>query len=242
MTSGDSRSRIMARVRAASAGQDGAQVEQALGALGVAPAPPLPHEDVTIAFMANVLRNRGTLAIAADRGEAVKQIASYVYQHYKSHRLVGGNDPRLAAMPWRDAGVLPRFGEIENGEYVALSYAQWGVAETGATVFLTGKHNPTRNNLLPEHHIVLIDADEILVDLECLWQEVDAAMKNGGRPRGLNCIAGPSSTADIEGQLVYGAHGPRAWHVIVLGGVTTEQLEAAQALHSGEPAAGASSH
>ncbi|PLW69734.1 LutC/YkgG family protein [Pseudohalioglobus lutimaris] len=230
----DSRSRIMSKVRGSCAGNEAAVIDQAREALGSAPSAALPHTDTCIAFMTNVLRNQGTLDVAPDRSAAVKMIAQYVYQHYRSHRLVAGNDPRLAAMPWRDGGVLPRFGELEAGEQIALSYAQWGVAETGATVFLSGKHNPSRNNFLPEHHVVLVDADSLLPDLETLWQRVNASMAQGDRPRGINCVAGPSSTGDIEGQIVYGAHGPRAWHVVLLGEVSAEQSDTARALHAGE--------
>jgi len=228
--SSESRARIMARVRGASLRQDAGAIERELDSLGVAPAAPLLHENPQIAFMARVLRNQGTLALARDRTEAVKAVGQYLYQHHRSHRLVAGNDPHLAAMPWRDGGVLPRFGELEPGEPVALSYARWGVAETGAVVTLTGKGNPNRNSLLPEQHIVLLQADNILADLEQLWEALGPEMTHNGRPRGINCIAGPSSTADVEATLVYGAHGPRAWHVVLLGEVNPDDLATAEAL------------
>ncbi|MEP5568725.1 MAG: LUD domain-containing protein [Halioglobus sp.] len=232
--SSESRSRVMAKIRGASLGQGAASIERELAELGVAPAAPLPHEDTCVAFMVNVLRNQGTLDIAKDRSDAVKSIGQYIYKHFRSHRLVAGNDPHLAAMPWRDGGVLPRFGEVEPGEPVALSYAQWGVAETGAAIILTGKSNPSRNNLLPERHLVLLDMNNLLPDLESLWRQLEPDIEAGSRPRGINCIAGPSSTADIESQLVYGAHGPRGWHVILTGGVSPEQLAAAEAIVAGE--------
>lgn len=227
--SSDSRVRIMARVRGASAGAEAAGIERELASLGVAPAAPLLHEDIRIAFMARVLKNQGTLAIAPDRSAAVRVIGQYVYEHYRSHRLVAGNDSHLAAMPWRDGGVLPRFGELEPGEPVALSWGRLGIAETGAVVTLTGKGNPAANNLLPEHHIVLLDVANIVPDLEALWSTLQPIMDREGRPRGINCIAGPSSTADVEFTLVYGAHGPRAWHVVLLGDLTGEHLAEARA-------------
>jgi L-lactate dehydrogenase complex protein LldG len=125
--------------------------------------------------------------------------------------------------------VLPRFGSLEAGEPVALSYARLGVAETGAVVTWTGRANPAANNLLPEHHIVLVDAADLVATLEQAWERTNAELEKNGRPRGINFIAGPSSTADIEGQLVYGAHGPRNWHVILLGNVPTNALELARA-------------
>lgn len=232
--SSESRSRIMARVRGASLGQGANAIEQELAGLGAAPSAPLPHEDTCIAFMVNVLGNQGSLDIARNRGEVVKAVGQYIYKHFRSHRLVAGNDPHLAAMPWRDGGVLPRFGEVEAGEPVALSYAPWAIAEIGAAVLLTGKSNPSRNNLLPEHHLVIVDVDNLLPDLESLWQRLSPELDNGNRPRGINLIAGPSSTADIEAQLVYGAHGPRAWHVIITGDISAGQLETAQAIFRGE--------
>lgn len=220
----ESRSRIMARVRHSSLGQNSTEIERELASFGVAPAASLLHEDTNIAFLAQVLKNQGTIDTAGNRTEAVKAVGQYLYQHYRSHRLVAGNDPHLAAMPWRDGGVLPRFGELEPGEPVALSYARWGVAETGAVVTLTGKANPSPNNLLPEHHIVILDTTNLVTELEQLWQVLGHEMEHQGRPRGINCIAGPSSTGDVEATLVYGAHGPRSWHVILMGDLPEEAV------------------
>jgi L-lactate dehydrogenase complex protein LldG len=225
-----SRSGIIARVRYSSRGLGVESIGHELQALGEAPAAALPCPDICAAFLANVLKNQGSVATAGNRSEAVKAVAHYLYQHYRSHRLVAGNDPHLAAMPWRDGGVLPRFGTLEPGEAVALSYARWGVAETGAVITWTGKGNPAANNLLPEHHIVLVESANLVADMEQAWVVINRAMEKTGRPRGINFIAGPSSSADIEGQLVYGAHGPRSWHVILLGDVPSTALEEARAI------------
>lgn len=226
--SNSARSDIFARLNALRRMASGERLKLDLQALGSAPAPPLPVPDVCQAFLVNVLRNRGSVDCAATRSDAVKAIGHYLYTHFRSHRLVAGHDPRLAAMPWRDAGVLPRFGSLEEGEAVALSFARLGVAETGAVVTWTGRANPAANNLLPEHHIVLVDNADLVATLEQAWERINPDMAAHGRPRGINFIAGPSSTADIEGQLVYGAHGPRNWHVIVMGKVPPNTLELAR--------------
>jgi L-lactate dehydrogenase complex protein LldG len=195
--------------------------------LGSAPPPALPCADLAEAFLANVVRNRGSIDRAVDRAAAVQAVARYLYDHYRSQRLVVSNDPRLAALPWRDAGLLPRFGATAPGEPVALSYAQLGVAELGAVVTWTGKANPSANNLLPEHHLVLVDQADLVATTEDAWQRLRAQTDGADRPRGINFIAGPSSTADIEGKLVYGAHGPRNWHLILLGELPEDILERA---------------
>jgi len=230
MTTTSARSQIFAKLRQASRGTPAGVLGRELESLGRAPAADLPTPDLCAAFLANVLKNQGSVDCAGDRSAAVKAVAHYLYQHYRSHRLVAGNDPRLAAMPWRDAGVLPRFGSVEPGEPVALSFARLGIAETGSIITWTGKANPAANNLLPEHHIVLVDSADLVASMEQAWDMINQDMEKTGRPRGINFIAGPSSTADIEGQLVYGAHGPRSWHVILMGDVPSTALEEARAL------------
>jgi L-lactate dehydrogenase complex protein LldG len=221
------RSDIFARLRDADRAS-AERIHMEREALGRAPCPAPPDPEPCQAFLINVLRNRGTVDCADNRSAAVKAIGHYLYTNFRSYRLVAGNDPRLAAMPWRDAGVLPRFGGVEEGEPVALSYARLGVVETGAIVTWTGRANPAANNLLPEHHIVLVDKADLVPTLEAAWDRINQEQAIHGRPRGVNFIAGPSSTADIEGVLVYGAHGPRQWHVILLGQVPPHTLERAR--------------
>ncbi len=224
------RSEIFAKLRQVSRNASAEAIERELQSLGRAPCAALPSSDLCTAFLANVLKNQGSVDCAGNRSEAVTAVGQYLYKHYRSHRLVAGNDPRLAAMPWRDAGVLPRFGSLEAGEPVAVSFARLGVAETGAIVTWTGRANPAANNLLAEHHIVLVDSADLVANMEQAWDRINQDMGKAGRPRGINFIAGPSSTADIEGQLVYGAHGPRSWHVILMGDVPVTVLQEARAI------------
>ena len=224
------RASIFARIRYSGSGASAVEIAAQREALGRAPAADLPGPDLPSSFLANILLNHGTVDIVGNRSEAVVAVGKYIYQHHHTHRLVAGNDPRLAAMPWRDAGVLPRFGELEAGEPVALSYARLGIAETGSVVTFTGRANPAANNLLPENHIVVVDSTDLVSDMEAAWSRIAQAMTNEQRPRGINFIAGPSSTGDIEGKMVYGAHGPRHWHVILLGEVPQSALEEARAI------------
>jgi L-lactate dehydrogenase complex protein LldG len=217
--SGSARSEIFSRLRETGRGETAENIQRERHSLGSAPAPAPPATEMCQAFILNVLKNQGSVDCASNRSEAVQAIAHYLYAHFHSYRLVAGNDSRLAAMPWRDAGVLPRFGSLQAGEPVALSFARLGVVETGAVITWTGKANPAANNFLPEHHIVLVDKNDLVPTMERAWEKIHHAVEKTGRPRGINFIAGPSSTADIEGDLVYGAHGPQRWHVILLGDV-----------------------
>jgi len=213
------RSEIFARIRHASSRASAGEIAYERERLGQSPIAKLPGTDVITAFLANVLINFGSIAVASNRSEAVKQVGSYLFEKYRSRKLLAGSDPRLAAMPWRDAGLLPRFGIAEDGEMASLSYARLGVAETGSIVTFTGKANPSANNLLVENHIVILDVEDLVTSLDEVWTRIEALPAKEQRPRGINIISGPSSTADIEMHLVMGAHGPRNWHVILLGDV-----------------------
>jgi L-lactate dehydrogenase complex protein LldG len=83
---------------------------------------------------------------------------------------------------------------------------------------------------------VLVDATRLVRDMEAAWERIRREVAKSGWPRGINFIAGPSSTADIEGKLVYGAHGPRHWHVILMGDAPAGALAEAHSLAGSTPA------
>ena len=233
----NAQTQLMGKLHRATRQATAEQIESQLTNLGSGPVPLLPAQELCEAFFINVLKNQGTVGCAANRSEAVKAIASYLHERFHTRKLVAGNDPRLAAMPWRDGGVLPRFGAAEKDHALpstpaSLSYAKLGVAETGSIVTYTGKSNPAANNLLVEDHIVLLDVADLVANLDDAWEKINAAMDENGRPRGINIISGPSSTGDIDAQLVMGAHGPRAWHVILMGEIPDEALNIARAASS----------
>ena len=102
---------------------------------------------------------------------------------------------------------------------VGLTSADYCLADT-ATLVMPAKANQARSvSLVPSTHIALIHVNQLLLDL----QELFAVLKQipGEGPRGLNrpsmnLISGPSKTADIEMSMVYGVHGPRNLHLLIL--------------------------
>ncbi len=224
------RAEILARIRQANSEppdspDNDAQRSRELTALGEAPSARLPGTGPAQSFLLNVLNNQGSIDAATDKTAAVMAVARYLREHFRTQRLVAGADPRLAALPWRDARLLPRFGAAEDGDAAALSYARLAIAETGSIILYSGREDPANNKLLPEAHLVLVDQADLVTTLEQACDRIDTDMERLGPPRGIHMISGPSSTADVELQLVKGAHGPRAWHVILVGAGAEQTLQ-----------------
>jgi L-lactate dehydrogenase complex protein LldG len=105
-------------------------------------------------------------------------------------------------------------GDDEAG----LSHAAAAVAETGTLVLASGADNPVTLSYLPETHIVVVEDKDLVGGYEGAWEKIRARFGRRVMPRTVNFVSGPSRTADIGGQLVMGAHGPRRLCVILVRG------------------------
>src|SRR5260370_5856731 len=128
-----------------------------------------------------------------------------------------GEDPRLEAMPWqRERTLEVKQGASDGNDLTAVSHAFGAVAESGTLILVSGKHNPTTLNFLPDTHIVVVGADDIAGDYEALWRKLRERFGAGAMPRTVNWITGPSRSAHIDQTLILAAHGPRRLHVLVV--------------------------
>ena len=126
-------------------------------------------------------------------------------------------DPALDGIPWDKRPLLEiRRGRAEDGD-------------PGRRHRLFRRHrrdrhadadlrpgSPTRNNFLPDTHVVVMRGDAGGRELRG-WLG-PAARREGekGMPRTVNFITGPSRTGDIEQRIELGAHGPRRLHIVLV--------------------------
>jgi L-lactate dehydrogenase complex protein LldG len=96
--------------------------------------------------------------------------------------------------------------------FIGITAANWGIAESATIVQLTRPGQPRSTSLVPAIHIAVLE----LANLVATLAEAYALMRREPDPASLVLISGPSKTADIEGSMVHGAHGPRAMHLVVL--------------------------
>jgi L-lactate dehydrogenase complex protein LldG len=101
---------------------------------------------------------------------------------------------------------------------LGLVDAHAGLAETGTLVCNSDAAHGRSVSLLPPCVFVLLRASAIVPDMMDYWrqQRPDATMAGDQLPASQVFITGPSKTADIEGELVTGVHGPGQVHVLVI--------------------------
>ena len=128
--------------------------------------------------------------------------------------IVLAPDPSLDDLPWDERPLLRiRRGRAEAGDAVSLTPCFAAIAETGTLMLISGAATPTTLNFLPDTHIVLVHADQVVAAYEDGWDRLRSA---GAMPRAVNFITGPSRTGDIEQRIELGAHGPRRLHIILV--------------------------
>ena len=177
------------------------------------------HGEKAIALLTDMLEGQGA---QVSRANTLDEIAELVADYLRKNNLPAefrtGTDDLLADIPWEKAPSLTRhFGPGQGDDAVALSRARTAAAETGTLFLTSGPENPTTLNFLPDTHIVVVRAKDVLGSYEDGWNALRKLYGKHPLPRAVNLISGPSRTADIEQIIVMGAHGPRRLHVIIAG-------------------------
>lgn len=99
---------------------------------------------------------------------------------------------------------------------IGITWADWGIAETGTLVQLTGPGRARTVSLLPPVHVALLPAERILAQRSELMRILRESGPSGLLPSQVVLITGPSRTGDIENDLTIGVHGPGEVHVLII--------------------------
>ena len=179
----------------------------------------MPDYDGQIAVMRQLLAGRDLLAVFTERiklvnGEALTDPAELVKRLRAAGWLHGYCDPAL----W--ARLQPHFGEgftVETtfdrtriDDYAfGITRAAGGIAETGTIVLKDATTSSRLAALAPWVHVAVLSRADICGDLP-------HAIEQFGTDPNIVWCTGPSKTADIEGILIEGVHGPGAQFALVL--------------------------
>jgi L-lactate dehydrogenase complex protein LldG len=161
---------------------------------------------------------QATIARVPTAAEVPAEVARYLREGNLPAAIRMGSDARLAGMPWKETALDVMSGRSHGLDLSAISHAEAAIAETGTLALISGPENPTTLNFLPDNHIVVLKAGDIVGDLEAIWAKIRKRHGKGAMPRTVNFITGPSRSGDIEQTILLGAHGPRALHIVVVEG------------------------
>lgn len=226
MSPQDRRDAVILKIRKALGTDDTAARRAAVtGRLGAPPAPLVPErakaqpDGLRQLFRKFLEGQSATVVEVASADEVPKAIANYLRSTNLPLRLRMGADPYLDKLAWsREPALERRQGPAAADDEVGLAHAAAAVAETGTLVLASGADNPVTLGFLPDTSIVVVEEKDLVGGYEGAWEAIRTRYGNGAMPRTVNFISGPSRTADIGGQLVMGAHGPRRLAVILVPG------------------------
>jgi len=174
----------------------------------------LDHSGQIDLFVAMAEEVQATVARVPSVEAVPEAVVRYLAAENLPAELVMAPDLGLDDVPWETRPLLRiRRGRAEPEDAVSLTPCFAAVAETGTLMLVSGPRTPTTLNFLPDTHIAVVRADQVVATYEDGWDRLRA---DGPLPRAVNFITGPSRTGDIEQRIVLGAHGPRRLHIVVV--------------------------
>ena len=93
-----------------------------------------------------------------------------------------------------------------------VTLADFGIAETGTLAIFGGAGRSRLSSLVPPVHYCVLRMNDLKPDV---WDAVNLQAQRAD-PGLLIWISGSSRTADIDGIMIHGAHGPKELFVIVI--------------------------
>ncbi len=101
---------------------------------------------------------------------------------------------------------------------VGVTGANAIAADSGMLFIIENEANARLASTLPEKHIAVAGVEKLYRTSLEAWMAIEVTMRYAGYKATsyVNIVASPSKTGDIEKTVVYGAHGPRELHVILV--------------------------
>lgn len=179
----------------------------------------LPQYDAEIAVMRGLITGRDLVELFAERiakvnGLAFTDPAAVVAQLRTGGWMNGYCDPvlwpKLAAHFGPEFKVEQEFDPARLDDYAfGITRAAAAIAESGTIVLNDTSTSRRLAALAPWVHVAVVERTSVFADLP----EAVAAL---GSDRNIIWCTGPSKTADVEGILIEGVHGPGAQIALIL--------------------------
>lgn len=177
----------------------------------------LPPADQVELFLSQARELDVTVSRVTDLAGVPGAIADFLAEHNLPTDIRMSPDPALDEIPWAERPMLTiERGAAEISDHVGVTPAFCAIAETGTLVAVSDPETPATINFVPDNHVVVLKADQVVGSMEDSWARLRDTFGAGKLPRTVNLISGPSRTADIQLTLIKGAHGPRRLHIVLV--------------------------
>ena len=175
---------------------------------------PTVGDDLLAHFEAQAQRMASTTQRVARMVDVPAAVAAFLSAGWLPSEAVCW--PALGGLKWADAGLRVEPRAPTGTDLVGISGVFAAIAETGTLMMLSGPQTPASMHLLPETHVAVVAASQIVAHYEDAFARMRE--ERGTPPRAMNLVSGPSRTGDIEQTIVLGAHGPYRVHLVLVEG------------------------
>ncbi|CBG40060.1 LutC/YkgG family protein [Helicobacter mustelae] len=179
----------------------------------------IKHEEESLLEEFIQFQSKNKAELIHSNPENLKQDLKEVIKNAGIKKLLCATDLSLYITQIEGVQTLPYDKSIEEnreelfGIEASIIEARVGIANLGIVGIVSSTASPRLTSLIAPHCIMLLDSKKILANLyeglEYLKKMQDVL------PTNILFIAGPSRTADIELQTVFGVHGPQKTTVIL---------------------------
>jgi L-lactate dehydrogenase complex protein LldG len=143
----------------------------------------LDHGGRVDLFVAMAEEVQTTVARVASDQDIPAEVARYLAAENLPAELVAAPDASLDAIPWDTRPLLQiRRGRAEAHDAVSLTPCLAAVAETGTLMLASGPGTPTTLNFLPDTHIVVLHAGQVVASYEEGWDLLRARAASNPSP------------------------------------------------------------
>jgi len=165
-----------------------------------------------VIFAQRLMEAGGFFVFCEDTDSFHSQFAALVQEkNWNRFRPANKEMAEFLGLP-EDVVVSPEFC---TGEEVSITKCDYLAARTGSVVISTGMCPDRLAWSFCSAHIVIATTRQVLDGLTTAYKKLVEKYKNE-YPSLVSVITGPSRTADIEKQLVMGAHGPAELYVFLI--------------------------
>jgi len=130
---------------------------------------------------------------------------------YRDELMAVADKANVELLSWRDDREMVNHYRASAG----VCGVHAALAETGSMICNTDADSARGHSLVPARHIAIVRTSDILPDL-LDYMRTRRGIAPADLPSAQAIITGPSKTADIEGILITGVHGPGAVDILLV--------------------------